>query len=251
MCRRATPAAGHHTCPPEDTLAHSANHKSSSPVAAVVDVPCTIPARQHTVDSRSAAKPGASQALTHRQLSEQLSSDRNTDASRVEQQRPAVRFDASSRGAELRDLRAASSLDACDMMSEGSGQNSNMHGSISLAGSAFGADDVGSSVHNGSISVCMHGDTCDGDVGGQVTQRISAAGGIRSRPGVKQRRKGPEERLLLQYDAGLRMAMALQAESQGGMLPQVAVRGSVRLQRSKAFVTDCKVHSRLMAWRAT
>jgi hypothetical protein len=74
---------------------------------------------------------------------------------------------------------------------------------------------------------------------------------LKDRSRAKQRIKGREEIPLLQYDAGLRMAMALQAESHGGMLPQVRMHGNVKLQRSKAFVTDSKTHSRHLGWRQT
>lgn len=249
-CRRTTPAAEHHSSPPADPLVYRKNKKLASPVAAVVDVPCTNIPRQHTASNRPATKPGATQAQRHRLLSERCRSTGNADPNRAEHQQPMIRFEESGRHVELRGPEGPS-WDACDMVLEGSERHSNMHGSISLAGSALTAEDVESSVHNDNMSVFMHGDTYKDDVGVPVTQRISACGGIKARQGARHRSKGQEERLMFRYDAGLRMAMALQAESQGGTLPQVAVRGSVKLQRSKAFVTDCKAHSRLMAWRAT
>lgn len=248
-CRHTTPATtGHQAYPTEGILP-----KPTS--ATVVDVPYSTTTRRQAKTSRPLTKPRASPEAGHRRLSERCSSSAQmADANSSVQQGPMIRFDHSNKGAELRELRAASSLDACDMMSEVS-QHSNMHGSISLAGNGLGGDDVASSAHLSSISVCVHGDTWHGEEHERApTQRISARGGIKSRSGAKHRLRGHDDGTpLLQYDAGLRMAMALQAESHGGILPQVAVRGSVKLlqRSSKAFVTDCKAHTRQTAWRAT
>jgi hypothetical protein len=169
-------------------------------------------------------------------------------ASSTEQQGGMMHFAVDDRGAELQELHAASSLTAGDRMPEVL-HHSNLHSSVCLATSDLGCDDLDSTAHHsGCISVCM-GDTWeDAHDERLVTECAGAHDPLKDRPRSREI-KGCSEYSPLQYDAGLRMAMALQAEPHGGMQSEARLHASVKLRKSKPFVTDNKMHSRHFGWR--
>lgn len=212
-------------------------------MAPVVDVSRSGGA--HQVDTGQPTAGPCSPSPSVLDSSHRCTSSRTQDGFSNLRQEHVVHFDENINDAILRDL---SRREECDSASDAS--NSNMHGSISLAGSGLARNDASSSQHHGSVSVCMHGDTWEADgLERQPTTFVGAHEAIQGRYGSVHdgRRKGDHS--LLRYDAGLRMAMALQAESYVGVLPQAAARGSVSLRRSKAFVTDSKAHARQAVWK--